>query len=275
MSSSGGRFRRSRPRGQLVVIEFIGTPGVGKTTLSNELVSLFQENKIDASTIVGAARGHALRTLAGQAVARFTPNSLRRASLWQLFYLLSTIQIAPFVLEHFRLTLFVLRTQLRRRIPMAARRNGLFWFFQLAGRCRFLRTTSRAREMLVVDDGFLHRSVNLNASHNEEPNPCQVAAYVDLAPRPDLVVFAVAGRDTCERRIRERGVWPHRRHLSHAELSRYVRNAELVVDMAVQRARERGWTVLEVDNTDRELRQVRRELWEAVGPVLSESSRRA
>jgi len=274
MSSSSGRCQPGPRRGRLLIVEFIGTPGAGKTTLSNELVSSLQEDGIDASTIIGAARVHGHRTFAGQAIVPFTPRALRRAFLWELFYLLSTLHIAPFMLEHFRLTRFVLRTQLGRPIPMAARRRALYWFFQLAGRCRFLRATSRDREILVVDDGFLHRSVNLNASHVEKPDAYQVTAYVDLAPKPDLVVFTVADRDACERRIRERGVWPHRRHLSPAELSRYLRNAELVVGLAVQRARERGWTVVEVNNEDRGLDQVKRDLREAVGPLLAESSPR-
>jgi broad-specificity NMP kinase len=275
MFSSDGRTRPGRRHdGGPITVEFVGTPGAGKTTLSNELVSLLKEEDIDASTVIGAAREHACRTVPGQAIVRLLPYALRRAFLWQLFYLLSILHIAPFTLQHFRLVRFVLRTQLARPLPMAAKRHVLFWFFQLAGRSRFLETTSRSREIVVVDDGFLHRSVHLNASHVEEPDAHRVRAYVDLAPTPDLVVFAVADRHACERRIRERGVWQHRRHLSPAELSRYVKNAEVVVGLAVQRARERGWTVLEVDNEDRELGHVRRELWEAVGSLLSESSRR-
>jgi thymidylate kinase len=274
MFSSAGRSRPGPRRGRPLIVEFVGTPGAGKTTLCNELVSLLQEDDIDASTIIGAAREHGLRTVAGQVIVRFMPHSFRRAFLWQLFYLLSILHIAPFTLEHFRLIWFVLRTQLGRPIPMAAKRHVLFWFFQLAGRSRFLGTTSREREMLVVDDGFLHRAVHLNASHVEEPDACQVTTYIDLAPKPDLVVFTVAGLDVCERRIRERGVWSHRRHLSSAELSRYLRNAELVLGLAVQRARERGWTVVEVKNEDRGLDQVRRDLREAVGPLLAESAPR-
>jgi broad-specificity NMP kinase len=272
MFSSDPRSRQRQPHRPLLTVEFVGTPGAGKTTLADELVDLLQEDGINASTVIGAAREHARRTVAGRGIDVFLPHRLRRAFLWQLFYMLSILHIAPFTLEHFRLIRFVLRTQLTRPIPFAAKRHVLFWFFQLVGRGRFLGATSRGREIVVVDDGFLHRSVHLNASHVEEPDARLVRAYVDLAPTPDVVVVAVAGRQACERRIQQRGVWQHRSHLSPAELSRYIRNAEVVVGLAVQRARERGWTVLEVDNEGRELDQVRKDLREAVVPLLAGSS---
>ncbi|MGH3372251.1 MAG: hypothetical protein ACRDPR_19875, partial [Nocardioidaceae bacterium] len=50
----------------------------------------------------------------------------------------------------------------------------------------------------------------------------------------------------CERRVRERGIWPHARHLSAAELSRYLERGEEVVEVATRRARERGWDIIEI-----------------------------
>ena len=104
MFSSDGRSRPGRRHdGGPITVESVGTPGAGKTTLSNELVSLLKEEDIDASTVIGAAREHACRTVPGQAIVRFMPYAYQRAFLWQLFYLLSVLHIAPFTLEHFRL----------------------------------------------------------------------------------------------------------------------------------------------------------------------------
>ena len=150
------------------------------------------------------------------------------------------------------------------------KRHTLFWFFQLAGRHRFLTATMRDGEALVMDDGFLHRSVALNASPTERPDKASVETYVDLLPRPDLVIRPIADRDVCLRRIRDRGVWPHSRHLTDADLERYVANAERVVDVAVERAKANGWDVIEIDNGGRDLREVRTETGEAVRPLLRE-----
>jgi hypothetical protein len=162
------------------------------------------------------------------------------------------------------LTRHVLRSQLRRRLPIAGRAHVLWWFFQLAGRYRFLTTTARAREVLVLDDGFLHRSIHLYATAVGEPDSRAVAAYVDLLPVPDFVVFTVADRETCEERVRRRGLWRHSKGLRHDALSAYLANAECVADIAVRRARQRGWSVVAINNADRALDRVRRDLERAI-----------
>jgi thymidylate kinase len=272
LSSDGGRPPRVPRPGRPLIVEFIGTPGAGKTTLSNELIRLLREEGIDASTIIGAARDHAVRTVPGRAVSWLAPPSLRAPLLWQVFYVLSVIHVLGFVRKHYELCRHVLRTQLDRPVPVATKRHALFWFFQLVGRYDFLRATAGDREAIVLDDGFLHRSVQLHASHSEEPDPRMVSDYVNLLPAPDLVVFVVAGREVCEQRIRRRGVWPHRRHLGSHAISRYLRNAEQVVDTAVQRARARGWNVAEIVNDGGPLEQVRWDLNSVVTPLLGASS---
>jgi hypothetical protein len=172
-------------------------------------------------------------------------------------------------MEHGSLTRRVLGGQLGRAIPAAAKRHILFWFFQLCGRYRFLASSRRGPRVLVVDDGFLHRTVHLHASDAEAPDADHVAAYVDLLPEPDVVVLVGADRDLCEQRIRLRGVWPHSRHLTAAELSRYLVHAEQAAAMAVRRARERGWRVVELTNVGREPSEVVAELARAAGLLVA------
>jgi hypothetical protein len=272
MSFSEGPQGRNATAVRPLVVEFVGTPGSGKTTLSTALVALLGERRVGAATIVGAAREHASRTLLGRAIERLAPHSFKRAFLWQVFYLLGAIHAFGFARDQHALTRHVVGTQLGRLIPRSTRRHILFWFFQLGGRYRFLTATPFPGGVLVLDDGFLHRCVHLTASHVEEPDAERVAAYVDLLPRPDLVVFTTAGLEACERRVWERGVWPHSQHLSAAELSRYLRNAERAVQLAVRRARERGWTVVEIANEGRDPHMVARDLARAVERLLDVGS---
>jgi deoxyadenosine/deoxycytidine kinase len=180
--------------------------------------------------------------------------------LWQLFCLLGVTQCVRFARDNPKLARFVFTTQIRRPLPITTRVQVLRWFVQLAGRYRLLTRTSGELDVLVLDDGFLHRAVHLHADHVSEPDLACLAAYIDLVPRPDLVIFTTARADTCERRVRARGVWRHSRHLSRAELSRYMANAERVATQAAHLASERGWQVIEIENEQRTLDDARHDL---------------
>ena len=270
---SAAEFADPREAAAPLIVEFIGTPGAGKTTLSRELLTLFRERGIHATTVLDAARPHAGRTAAGRAVALLSPPRLRNLLLWQLFYGLGIYHAFGFARENPRLARLVFTTELARPIPAALKRHTLFWFFQLGGRYRLLHAASRAGEALVFDDGFLHRAIALNASHLEPPEPDRVNAYVDLLPQPDLIVRPIAGVDECERRVRARGVWRHRRDLDASQLTRYLVNAESVAELATRRARERGWNLVEIDTDGRDEDRIRGDMRTAIDPMLEGRTR--
>jgi hypothetical protein len=235
----------------LAVVELIGTPGSGKTVLSSEIIDILEAGGWKATTIVGAARSHAARTRLGRVIVRLLTGKPRRLALWWLFYVLSSVNAVAFVVEDPALSFTVVRTQLGRSLPLRRRLHVCFWFFQLAGRIRFLRRTAREFEVLVVDDGFLHRAVHLFASHVDHASDASVTRYVDLLSAPRLVVYVRCDEQICEERVRRRGVWRHSRRLTVGELSRQLVESEKVVDIATRRARERGWAVSDVDNENR------------------------
>lgn len=264
--------------GRPLVIELVGAPGAGKTTLATALVGLLREQGLEAASVIDAARGHAARTGIGRVIRRLAPRRLRRPLLWWLFYGLGLLHAVAFAREHRRLVRHVLSTQARRPLRPRLKAHILFWFFQLGGRTRFLATTARPGEVLVLDDGFLHRAVHLNADPRTDPDPRSVHLYVDLLPRPDLVVAVVAPPSVCDRRVRDRGVWRHSRHLTSAELSRYLAGARQVTDLVLDRARGGGATVVEIRNDeplDRVLSTLRSTLPRLSGAADSHDDRRA
>ena len=229
-----------------MIVEFVGTPGAGKTTLATALVALLEERGVAATNVVDAARNHVRRTRAGALLARAAPSSYTDLALWQAFYVLGAAHSVGFGFEHPTLVRSAVRSQLRPGLPLGTRVHVLYWFVHLVGRYRFLGATSSEGEVLVLDDGFMQRAVHLFASPFDQPDTTRIRAYVDLIPRPDLLVVAVAEWRECQRRVRERGIWRHARHLSDAQLSLYFERAEHVVDVATRRAHERGWSITEI-----------------------------
>lgn len=244
-----------------MIIEFIGAPGAGKTTLLPVVTGFFQARDYQAYTVVEAARPFARRTLWGKIVLGLAPLAWQRPLLWRVFYLQSIVYRLKFMAHHSRLIRQVLSGQ-RGRPPAAdvRQRQVLTWFFRQMGYYEFLRLQAQPDEALVFDEGFVHRVVQLHASSAENPDKTRIAAYVDLLPRPDLVIFVQAPQAVCEKRIYERGLWQRAQHKEPAEITQFICHARQAVDLAVAQARSKGWLVVEVNNGGEDLTAVKANL---------------
>jgi hypothetical protein len=103
---------------------------------------------------------------------------------------------------------------------------------------------------LIVDEGFVHRTVQLNSSAVERPDRAQVVAYVDALPLTDLVVIVHAPPEVCRQRVQARGVWPRLQHRSAAEIAMFVTNAHRAIGIAADHLRAGRRPVIEIDNDD-------------------------
>jgi thymidylate kinase len=252
-----------------LIVELLGVPGAGKTTISQELVGLLGAHGVRADTIVSAGRARAAARPVGRVLGRVLAarrsSRARRVVEWQLFSIGAALACVPFARAHRELTRRVVGDQLRRDLPLRLRVHIIRSFLRLGGRYRCITAMTGPTEALVLDDGFVHRAVQVHASAFEDVEAGRVGDYIGRVPAPDLVVFVTARVATCERRVRERGVWRHSRHLSPEQLSRYLRNAEIVVDTAADQVRRLGWNLVQIDNDGRSLDDVRRDLDEALG----------
>jgi Ser/Thr protein kinase RdoA (MazF antagonist) len=232
-----------------IVVEFLGVPGAGKTTLMEAARKFFHEEGFRAYSAVDAARPLAQRTAVGRFVTRFVPARFRKQVLWQAFYYNSFFYRFKFIRRQFRLYQFVLRSQWRRPPESAVReRRVLYWFHRLMGTYEFLKKFAKPGEVLVFDDGFVHRAVHLNASMVETPIPENIKTYLDLIPQPDIVIVPCTPLDVCTSRVIQRGVWKHFHNKSHEDLNQYLVNCSQVVEVTVDYIKSKGWTVIEVDN---------------------------
>ena len=251
-----------------MIIEFIGAPGAGKTTLMPTVMAFFQERGIKTYTVVDAARPFAQRTLMGKVVGML-PGKVRRPLLWQVFYRLSALRRRQFRRRHERLMDHVVQSQVGR--PAEAdveKRKVLYWFDHLTGYYEFLRACIKPDEALVLDEGFAHRVVQLFSSSAEAPDREKIVAYLQQVPRPDLLIFTSTPREICEERIYSRGLWERAQHKSEAEISQFVTNAHQAVTVAVDFMREQGWTVVAVDNGRTDLSATQAELRRQLAQVF-------
>ncbi len=254
-------------------IEFLGTPGSGKTTLLPALASYLQEHNWKPYTVVEAARPFARRTRVGKLVSRLTPSSLRRPLLWQVFYVASLSARRKFYAQNQILIDRVFSFQHTRPAEAGVQERGvLYWFERLAGYFEFLKTLAQPGEILLFDDGFVHRVVHLFASDAETPDPERIRQYLDLIPRPDLVILPRTSLEICEQRIIQRGIWKHARHKSAEELRRYLANADAVVNTTYDYLRENNWPLITLENGSARTDEVQAELRQKLGVMALFSS---
>lgn len=246
-----------------MIIEFIGAPGAGKTTLLPAVAHFFETEAYRTYTVVQAARPFVRRTRSGKVVQRLTPAAWQRPLLWRLFYLQSVAARLRFMALHPQLIAQVMGSQRGRPARANVRQRAVLpWLFRHMGYYEFLRRHAQPDEVLLFDEGFVHRVVQLFTSSVEKPAPAAIAAYIALLPQPDLVIYVRAATAVCEQRIYERGLWPHAQQQTPVEISQFVQHAHEAAALAVAQAHRRKWQVLAVANDGVDLTAVQADLWQ-------------
>lgn len=256
-----------------MIVELIGAPGSGKTTLLPAVMAVLKEHGLQPYSVVEASRPFVRRVFVGQLAYRLSPASVRRQITWQLFYHLSSLYRIKFYAKHPRLVWFVLNSQMGR--PAAAeirRRRVLYWFWRLVGYYEFLCGRLRTGESLVLDEGFVHRVVQLNASEVEIPQGDRISTYLKLIPQPDLVIFVDAPTEVCQKRVFDRGVWQNFSHKTPEEVARFVDHAHQAVTMTLAELKLLGWPVVVVDNGSHNITSAQKELRDKLIPALANTN---
>ena len=232
-----------------MIVEFLGNSGAGKSTLVPASIQFWRDKGLTAMSVTEAIHHHMRRTVLGRVVCWLAPRAWQGPILWRVFsHTTAKLHSAAFALRHVQLTRHVLASQLRRKIPRQHRRLILRLFFNMAGQRHFFESRSRPGEIIVFDEGFVHRAVHLFVSESERPDPKRVLAYLELVPRSDLVILVQAPLKVCLERIYERGLQVRLRGLKAEEVARFVEHAEEVINIASQYINKAGWQVIEVEN---------------------------
>lgn len=234
----------------LTVVEFISTPGAGKTTLLPTVKNFFAARGMRAWPLLEAARPFARRTPLGRLVGTYAPSSLRGPLLWQVFHYSSRLRQAAFHRENRELMDSLLRFQHERPISRADRGHVLRWFLNLTGQYQFFKEYAQPNDVLILDEGFVHRVVQLFASESENPLEIRIRSYLNLIPLPSLVIHPQASLETCLQRVHRRGLWERFQGRGDEAVAQFMGHAHTIVNLAVGHAIAKGWPVIQVDNED-------------------------
>jgi thymidylate kinase len=252
-----------------MIVEFIGTPGSGKTTMVPVVQEYLSRKGFRAYSILEAARPFAQRTMLGKVVGKVFPGKLRSLALWKTFYIASHLNRAQFSRKNNEFIRDVRQHQEARPISKADRRHVLRWFIHLTGYYEFFNKKIKPDEVLIYDEGFVHRVVQMFASEFEEPDYPKVSKYLDSIPKPDLVVFTETPVETCIERVFSRGVWERFEKRDLEDTRRFIRNASEIVGFSVRYIRELGWKVVEIHNGAEDVTASKKKLQQLLSEQMS------
>lgn len=223
-----------------MIVELAGPVGAGKSAVAEALPEALRERGLAASQLNDIAR-------------------LTRPRTW--------LWNARFALAHPRLMWSAWRAVFRAPIPWWHRRLILGLVLGAGGRIDFARSRVPKEHVVLVDEGLVHRSVNL-FGWSPRPSTESVRSYIGLVPLPDALIYVEADPGAEYKRAVARGVPKRLAGRSEREVAAFVRQAREVSTAAVEAVEARGGAaVVRVKN--------RQSLRRAVGSAATATRRLA
>ena len=231
-----------------MLVECTGMVGAGKTTVAAELKQLLAEAGHTALSPAEAAQRCLARSRLGRVSARLTPARWRQRLMRRLLRVVEVCYRLLFAVMHPQLVWHVLRSQRHREIPWWHRRIIVGLFFEVAGRCAFFRNRLQPGEVVVFEEGFLHRAINLYAWEPKDLDANVVARYFALLPALDLAVIVRAPLDRCMQRASARGLPVRLRDKSRRSIDRFMAHSEAIIGLAAQFLARQRREFVAIDN---------------------------
>lgn len=228
-----------------MIVEFVGLPGAGKSTLRDAARTILLELGLSAM-LAREARIHCFgRSHPGRLIGIASPSAKRERLLDAAVRRLLKLYRVPFCLHNRALTRHVFSELWRRPLSTRDRRKVLRFFLRDGAFHHYFGNHLSPEEALVLSEGLVHRATSIHTSASQEPDDPWIAKYSRLLPRSDLVISVRAPVAVCAKRVVARGVY--RRYIGD-DLYRFLLNSARTIDVAVDTIRKSGWDVIEVRN---------------------------
>jgi len=237
----------------LEVVEFLGPPGAGKSTLGREMIASVEEagkSAVDLPTATLAAiRLHGADRLT-RAVAILARSSSSPA--WRRAYARSADRFAAltrFLAANPEVMEVVLAAQRQRREKDLHQERVLSWILNLMANTQLVDETAGRFDWLFIDEGFCQRAIALFGVGFDGEDELRLRSYVAAIPLPEILVVVEASPAVCEARLDELG-WSERvTGMNRAQRREFLSTATRLAELVAAEAERLRTRVIRIDGT--------------------------
>ena len=230
-----------------MIVEFIGLPGAGKSTLMQAAKDTWNQLGLKALPASEIGPYYLRRTLLGRIICLITPTKRETWVLNGIYRRFIHLYRVKFALKNPKLAWQVINFILHRPLPWKDKKVILGWFFRDASYYEFYQERLRPEELLLLEEGIVHRATSLYASPVERLDPNQIRRYISALPRPDLIIWIHTSLDTSVERVISRG--EQRRYLGK-DLRPFIASSAEIIELAMQTVKGVGCDIIQINNDE-------------------------
>ncbi|MDX2246064.1 MAG: AAA family ATPase [Bacteroidia bacterium] len=234
------------------LIEFLGLPGSGKTTLVPFINSVMAKN---GHTVFNRQDVRLLHVCGGYKKFRIVQKlpSFFTKALVKVFFKLNhteSFYTEKFIEKYPDLVAYVLKTSAKNGVNEKVRKNSIRWFLSLGAIYELAQEIMPSNAYLLLDEGFCQKVLNLFVSVHKDPNLDKVKKYLEMIPQPDTILFIQTDPTLAFDRMKVRGRAIKRLfNASDDELKTFLVNAKISMDFVTQHLGSSLSRLVILDNT--------------------------
>jgi thymidylate kinase len=232
-----------------MLIEFVGAPGSGKSTLSLALVKRLRILGKNAYLSDEAISIFLARSDLRKIISPFLSAGNQKVALSKYFSFIGSWYLLKFKIKHYTFWRIIDQSFQGRRINQEHLQMIRGYFNRTMIYFQFIEEYQLSDEITLFDEGFAHRITHF-ISELESPDENEILKYLSFMPKSDLLVYLSAPLEICVERVQSRGLRGRLKNKNSQEVSQFIENSICALNIGVDFMSTQGISIIEINNTD-------------------------